>query len=206
MGRLRWPLVSGLILAAAWWTSAQEGAPSGTAEPTPAPTRAALPPTVEEALLRPSRIAFARPTPLSEVVVFLRELLRAPVVLDRAAMARLDVTEEDTVQLELDGVRLKTALPLLLDQVGMTYRVEPEDNLLVLTDREGANDRIDRILLEIERLHDDVHDLQDTVDLIGQNLVPVEIIPEDGAMPVEPDAPAPAEAGSPAGSRHGRAG
>ncbi len=201
MERPRWMLVVGLILAAAWWVSGQVGGDAAT------PTRAGLPPTVEEALLRPARIAFAEPTPLSEVVVFLRELLKAPVVLDRAAMARLEITEDDTVQLELDGVRLKTALPLLLDQVGMTYRVEPEDNLLVLTDREGANDRIDRILVEIERLHDDVHDLQDTVDMLGQSLAPIELIPEDGVMP---DAPAPAsppvDAESSTPPRHGRAG
>lgn len=204
MERVRWPVVAGLILAVAWWTSAQVGGPSQNAEP--APARAAMPPTVEEALLRPARIPFVEPTRLSEVVVFLRDLLKAPVVLDRAAMLRLGVTEEDTVQLELEGVRLKTALPLLLDQLGMSYRVEPEDNLLVLTDREGANDRVDRILLEIERLHEDVHDLQDMVDLIGQSLTPVEILPEDGSMPEEPNAPTPAEAGAPAASRHGRAG
>lgn len=204
MGRLRWPFVVGLILTAAWWTSAQNGPPTTAAAPT------ATPATVEEALLRPARIPFAQPTPLSEVVAFLRELLKAPVVLDRAAMARLDITENDTVQLELDGVRLKTALPLLLDQLAMTYRVEPEDNLLVLTDPEGANDRIDRILVEIERLHDDVHDLQDTVDVLTQTLTPVEIIPGDGVMPIDPNAPAPVappvDPGASTPARHGRAG
>ncbi len=34
------------------------------------------------------------------------------------------------VQLELDGVRLKTGLKLLLDQVGLTHQVIAEDKLV----------------------------------------------------------------------------
>jgi hypothetical protein len=208
MGRPRWPFVVALVLAAAWWSAAQVGTP-GTPPATPA-----RPPSVEEALLRPARLSFARPTPLSAVVAQLREILKAPVVLDKAALDRMELTDADTVQLELDGVRLKTALPLLLDQLALTYRVEPEDNLLVITDREGAEDRVDLILTEIQRLHDDVHDLQDAVDAIRQDLAPVEIL-TDPAMPADPDAPAappdaaapaPAPGASPGPARHGRAG
>jgi hypothetical protein len=210
MARPRWPveLALGLVLvlSAAWWSAGQLGP---AAAPAPAPATA-KPPTVEEALLRPARLPFARPTPLSAVVATLRDLLKAPVVLDKAALDRMELTPEDTVELELDGVRLKTALPLLLDQLGLTYRVEPEDNLLVITDREGAEDRVDRILTEIERLHDDVHDLQDSVDAIREDLAPVEIL-SDPAMPADPNAPAPAPeaegpAPAPGAARHGRAG
>src|SRR5205814_10017744 len=68
------------------------------------------------------------------------------------------------VQLELDGVRLKTGLKLLLDQVGLTYHVVIEDNLLILTDREGSEDPLDRIWAELRALHRDLHDVQDAVD------------------------------------------
>src|SRR5262249_26394737 len=65
---------------------------------------------------------------------------------------------------ELNGVRLKTGLKLLLDQVRLTYRVVPEDNLLVLTDRDGADDPLNRLLAEMKELHRDVHDVQDALD------------------------------------------
>src|SRR5205823_5802410 len=53
---------------------------------------------------------------------------------------------------------------LLLDQVGLTYRVVAEDNLLVLTDRQGADDPVNRVLSELKELHRDVHDVQDALD------------------------------------------
>ena len=45
------------------------------------------------------------------------------VMLDIAALGRQDIEPEETVQLELEGVRLKTGLKLLLDQAGRPTRV-----------------------------------------------------------------------------------
>jgi hypothetical protein len=120
--------------------------------------------SVQEALLRPYEFRFARPTPLSEVAERLGRELAAPVVLDLAALDRLEIKPDETVTLELHGVRLKTGLKLLLDQVGMTYRVVAEDNLLVLTDQEGSEDPGERTMAEVRELHRDIHDLQDAVD------------------------------------------
>lgn len=124
----------------------------------------ALARSVQDALLQPFDLPFARETTLDEVVDHLHRALNAPVVLDLGALDRLELTPQDTVQLDLRGVRLKTGLKILLDQVGMTYRVFPEDNLLLLTDALEADDRYARILDEIRSLHRDVHDLQDAVD------------------------------------------
>jgi hypothetical protein len=121
-------------------------------------------PSVQDALQRPFAFSFAEPTSLGDVCEFLRRTLKAPVVLDLAALNRQEVKPEDTVQLQLEGVRLKTGLKLLLDQVNLTYQVIPEDNLLVLTDTKGSTDPIDHILSEVKALHRDVHDLQDAVD------------------------------------------
>jgi hypothetical protein len=127
-------------------------------------------PTVQDLLLRPYRFSFARPTSLTQVCAHLRETLKVPVVLDQAALKRQEVEPEDTVQLELDGVRLKTGLKLLLDQVGLTAHVVAEDNLLVLTDREGSEDPLDRIWTDLRALHRDVHDVQDALDELTELL------------------------------------
>ena len=93
--------------------------------------------SVQDVLLRPYRFPFNQPTSLTQVCLHLKQTLGVPVVLDIAALDRQDVDADDTVQLELDGVRLKTGLKLLLDQVGLTYQVVPDDNLLIITDRAG---------------------------------------------------------------------
>lgn len=141
---------------------------------TPAPASASL----QEALIRPFPLPFVRETSLEQVTDHLRKQLRIPVVLDQAALKRLDLTPDAKVKLQLEGVRLKTCLQLLLDQVGMTYRIVPEDNLLILTDREGAEDANERIFAELKELHRDVHDLQDTVDDLVRGLPGAEPGPE----------------------------
>lgn len=127
-------------------------------------TDAAARPSIQESLVRPFAFPFREPTSLDRVAAHLRGALSGPVVLDRAALTRLELQPDDTVQLELEGVRLKTGLQLLLDQVGMTFRVVPEDNLLILTDAYGADDPYERILEEIETLHREVHDLRGALD------------------------------------------
>ena len=117
-----------------------------------------------------SRSRSRAPTSLADVCEHLRQTLKAPVVLDRAALDRQELKPEDPVQLQLEGVRLKMGLKLLLDQVGLTFQVVPEDNLLILTDSQGSADPIDRVLTEIKALHRDVHDLQDAVDEIRRSL------------------------------------
>jgi hypothetical protein len=131
---------------------------------------AGAPVSVQDALTRPFDFPFAKETRIEEVAAQLSKALHAPVVLDRAAMDRADVRPDDTVQLELKGVRLKTGLRLLLDQLDMTYRVEAEDNLLVFTDARGAGDPVNKVLSEIEALHRDVHSLQDAVDDLRKGL------------------------------------
>jgi len=120
--------------------------------------------TLQESLLRPYDFPFSRPTSLTQVCLHLKQTLKAPVVIDLAALDRQNVEPEDPVQLELEGVRLKTGLKLLLDQVGLTYRIEAEDNLMVITDREGSQDPGERIWAELHALHRDLHDLQDSLD------------------------------------------
>jgi hypothetical protein len=140
----------------------------------PAAARRSMAPSpaasIQDVLLRPFHFSFVRPTSLTQVCVHLKQSLGVPVVLDLAALGRQEVDPDDTVQLELDGVRLKTGLKLLLDQVGLTYHVVPEDNLLIITDREGSEDPLDRIWTELRTLHRDIHDVQDAVDELSDSL------------------------------------
>lgn len=119
--------------------------------------------SVVDALEREFDLPFGEPTPLEEVCRYLRRSLNAPVVLDLAALGRQNVRKDATVELDLKGVRLKTGLKLLLDQVGLNYRVVPEDNLLILTDSQGADDPLKRVQAEVHELHLEIHDVQDAL-------------------------------------------
>jgi len=156
---------------------AQHRAVEPKAEPANAGARKSAEPEVEpssiqQAMLRVYRLPFTRPTSLEEVRAHLKKTLNVPVVLDLAALGRQALTPDDTVRLELDGVRLKTGLQLLLDQVGLTYRVVSEDDLLILTDREGSEDPLTKIRAEIRELHRDVHTIQDSIDDLTDLLIP----------------------------------
>jgi hypothetical protein len=160
-----------VLAFAAWPLGAQTngGAPRGNAPSetralTAKPDRTARPASISVELGRPFSFPFRKDTPLEFVVEHLRKSLDAPVVLDVAALARLGIGPEATVRLELDGVRLETGLKLLLDQVGMTYRVIPEDNLLILTDHKDGDDGLSQALAEIKVLHRELHDLRDSVE------------------------------------------
>jgi hypothetical protein len=126
--------------------------------------------SLQDALVRPYRFPFSRPTSLEDVCAHLKQTLKAAVVLDVAALDRQKVEPGDAVVLELDGVRLKTGLKLLLDQVGLTYRIVPEDNLMIITDREGSEDPSERVWSELRALHRDLHDVQDSLDELREYL------------------------------------
>ncbi len=140
-----------------------------------APERRERPPapTVREALDRPFFFPFDKPTPLKNVCKHLGRMLNASVVLDLAALDRQEVLPEDTVELELEGVRLKTGLGLLLGQLDLTYKVVPEDNLLIITDARNGDDPLRRVEDELKTIHRELHDLRDAVDRLrepGQTL------------------------------------
>ena len=126
--------------------------------------------SIHDALLQPFDFAFDTPTTLEAAAKVLSEGLGLPVAIDRAALDRSGLNLDDEVQLQLKGMRLKTGLKLLLDQLDLTYRVEEEDNLLVITDAVGASDPLLELVAELKSLHRDIHDLQDAVDEIEDAL------------------------------------
>lgn len=145
--------LGGLWLASHGPSHAQESQPQ---------TRSATP-HITDAMLQPVRLPFAEGKSLEDVAAYLRKELKANVVLDLAALDRHELKPTDRVRIDLDGVRLKTALKLLLDQVALTTKVIPEDNLLIITDKSEEAEPLAQVLEEIRALHRDLHSIQDDV-------------------------------------------
>jgi hypothetical protein len=162
------------------------------------------PPKLSALLEEPGSFPFGKATALPVVADQLRHDLSAQVVLDLAALKRLNLDETATVKLDLKHVTRSTGLRLLLDQVNMTFRVEDDDNLLILTDGQGAADPLERLEARLDDLHREIHDLQDAVEEVYQTVAPdeggpvlrsptiIEELPEDepdGATEVAPGRP-----------------
>jgi hypothetical protein len=168
-------LVAGRWPAIAQTVSGGAGNASGIAPQPQAPgDRAAKPVSVSVALGRPFAFPFRKDTTLEAVADHLRRALDAPVVLDVAALNRLGIGPDASVRLELSGVRLETGLKLLLDQVGMAYRVIPEDNLLLLTDHPDGDDNARQAVAELKVLHREIHDLRDAMEDMLDIIAPEE--------------------------------
>ena len=60
---------------------------------------------------------------------------------------------------------------MLLDQLDLTYHVVAEDNLLIITDRQGSEEPLDRVWNEMKAMHREIHDLQDALDQLMDSLV-----------------------------------
>ncbi len=187
---VRWGLVmvvvAGGLLASARWTlqaqiRARKAQPQARGEAVVAPRAEGDPVSVQDALIRPFDLPFGAETTLEKLRQYLAKSLGAQVILDRSALDRLELTPEDTVRLELKGVRLKVGLKLVLDQVGLSFRVVPEDNLLILTAPESADDPAERVLAEMKTIHREMHDLQDAVDDL------LDLVEED--LGIEPNTP-----------------
>jgi hypothetical protein len=156
-----------------WGLLAQEQAGPKRIAPEISPVRGSRV-SLDEAMTRPFTFPFRDETTLESVVKLLQKELGANVVLDLAGLRRAEIVPEDHVKLDLKDVRLKTGLKLLLDQVGLTYKIVLEDNLLIITDERGTEDPTTRILLELKELHRDIHNLQDSVEDLSRSIVPVE--------------------------------
>lgn len=165
----------GVVIGSGLWAArGQDGPPSPRTGA--APKAGALP--WSEGLDRTIELPFREPTTLSRIAAHLEKTIGSPVVLDAGAIKRRGLTEDTAVAVALDQARVKTALRLLLSPLELTYRLEREDNLLIITDAEGAEDISNRILETVRELHRDVHDVQDAVGRIEDALAPIEEGPE----------------------------
>ena len=92
-------------------------------------------PGIEVALEKPaSRFEFNE-TPLRDVIAKIREAHSIPVELDQKALADAGFDLDTPITQCLSGISLRSALRLLLDNIGLTYLVKNE--VLLITTREA---------------------------------------------------------------------
>jgi RNA polymerase sigma factor (sigma-70 family) len=104
---------------------------------------------LDKRLQRPVNLGF-RDAPLKQVLEFLRHEHGLNILIDQPALERDGATLDGTVNLQLEGVSLGSALKLLLRGRSLTYVVR--DGVIVVTTASGAQGKLSRRVYKVEKL------------------------------------------------------
>jgi RNA polymerase sigma factor (sigma-70 family) len=106
--------------------------------------------TKDQAVLKkleqPLAISFSRPTPLKELLNQIRSSLAessgatVPIYVDPKGLEQAGVTLSTPVTMELEGIPLKTAMRLMLKQLGLAYCVR--DGVLIISSLQGIREEL----------------------------------------------------------------
>ena len=80
---------------------------------------------IEAALKSPTQLEFVD-TPLTDVIDYLKDYHQIEIQLDKKAMEEAGIDTAVTVTKNLKGVSLKSALRLMLHELGLTYVIQDE--------------------------------------------------------------------------------
>jgi hypothetical protein len=97
---------------------------------------------VHDALEQPVPMRFPKDTPLEDVLKYIKAQTRGPdgkgipIYVDPIGLQDAERSMSSTVQIDVDGVALRTTLRLCLDQQGLGYSIR--DGLVLITSKESA--------------------------------------------------------------------
>ena len=104
---------------------------------------------IEKALESPISLSFME-RPLTEVIQHISTTAAISVVVDNHALEEEDVPTNEAVSINVDGIKLKSALNLLLEPYGLTYGIENE--VLRITSRIRQEVDLDLIVYQVADL------------------------------------------------------
>ncbi|HMF36469.1 MAG TPA: hypothetical protein VKF17_07505, partial [Isosphaeraceae bacterium] len=99
--------------------------------------------SIQVKLDQPIAMSFPNETPLEDVLKYIKQATQGandsgiPIYVDPLGLQEADKTMTSPVQIDLEGVPLKTTLRLLLKQLGLTYTVK--DGFLMITSQESED-------------------------------------------------------------------
>ena len=92
-------------------------------------------------------------TELSEAMLFIAERYQIPMIPDESAMADLGIGLDTPINLVVSAVELKSALDLMLEPQELDYYIE--DQVLKVTTKEAADQKMETRVYELRRLPKD---------------------------------------------------
>ena len=104
---------------------------------------------IERTLMKPISLNFEG-TPLKQVIDDLRDFNGINIVPDMPALQERGISLESPISIKLDEVSLKSALNLILHQVGLTYVIKEE--VLQITTEENAKGKLRTVTYQVADL------------------------------------------------------
>ncbi|MCC6125845.1 MAG: hypothetical protein IT426_12835 [Pirellulales bacterium] len=143
-------------------------------EPAAAPDKHASRRAIQKALMKQVDWKFAK-TPLAEVVQKLREELKIPILLYRQSLEELGVSADTPVTFEIGGITAKSALSLILCELGLTTMIR--DEVLLITSPDVADTNLYALPYDVTDLvlgEDGIEDVMfdELIELITKTVKP----------------------------------
>ena len=132
-----WPVV--VLVAVSLWPILESVPPQDASFLAANEPDAAAQQRIESALDATAEVEFHE-TPLSEVVGFLRETYKIPVVINNRALDDVGLGTETPVTMSLRGISLRSLLHLMLKELDLTYVIR--NQVLMITTPEEAESRL----------------------------------------------------------------
>ncbi len=104
---------------------------------------------IEAALKSPTQLEFIE-TPLQDVIDFLKDHHRIEIQIDTRALADVGIGTDTPVTKNLKGVSLRSALRLMLRELGLTHTIQ--DEVLLITTFEEADTRMTTVVYPVADL------------------------------------------------------
>ncbi len=101
---------------------------------------------IEEALAKPTEMCFTD-TPLSDVILFLKDHHGIEIQLDGRALSDAGVEASTPVTKNIKGISLRSALDLMLRDLNLTWTIQ--DEVLLITTPEEGEARLTRQVLDV---------------------------------------------------------
>ena len=111
---------------------------------------------IKKALAEPTKIKCSE-LPLTELVERLRDLHKIEIQIDKKALDEVAINHETPITRDVQGISLRSALRLMLRELGLTYMIHNE--VLLITTPEEA----------VARLLTEVYDVTDLVSVRDDN-------------------------------------
>ncbi|MCD4727385.1 MAG: hypothetical protein K8R46_06980, partial [Pirellulales bacterium] len=131
---------------------------------------------IEAALASPTQLEFIK-TPLQDVIDFLKDQHRIEIQIDTRALSDVGIGTDTPVTKNLKGISLRSALRLMLRELGLTHLVQ--DEVLLITTPEEAETRLTTVVYPVTDLvvsHEESgetwSDFDSFIDLITSTVKP----------------------------------
>ena len=104
-------------------------------------------------LEEPISMSFANETPLEDVLKYIKQATvkpgqaPIPIYVDPVGLQQAERSLNSTVQLDLEGVPLKTSLRLILKQLGLAYCIR--DGVLIISSVQGIREELAEAAFEL---------------------------------------------------------